>query len=1261
MSKKEKNNGKIHCPWCHDTKGFRKISQHTAMCQHAVPCNIVKKMNNEMNNKKRPFEEDEKSSFDMSEDSQTKHAKRDTSKNDNNTAVINFSILDNTDEEFSLASLEDVDVSTLDDDTTLNVENTIHDTCEITGTVVPLGTVFFDDVDKRNQMEFVGTNIERSMANFYKLADSTGVRRTFVDEFFQLIKQEKVLRNFNPFDERIINRTNYFNRIAKRQKRQPPEKINITLESGERVEIIRMNYREQLMDMFSSKIYGDTNSFDHNANNVFSSDYNNNVGIPPNHLLNSKWYKDTYDKKFIPGIGGEILENEWLLFTPQGYTDGTNKSKRKIEPIAIIDPRLKKKARSDHKNWIVVGYMPSMYLPSEVKRRHFQSRDTSKDLVLRDYHSILEVILRPLVEFITKKPKVWVRRGNYLKLMRVWTEFSTWTVDNLAGDTLCGRLSDKNPSSMRMTQSCLTTFKQSGMSHHTCSRLHLDVIKILTQAALGVGYGFFGENNDTPLEDREEVKTLKYSREGLTALKVKTNEMKLPSKESSCNIEEWIRFMSTVEKDDRTSIINYRRARSVLSTRILREVLGCKVADNSLYDLPFGANQFGIFRATTSDILHTMESGIFPNVLDVVIGKLSDGDKLAVDTYVNTIFGGKGNRSGESGGKYPRKTFSHGFCKLTDLEAFEKVGKMFVISILLSHRAGRELIAPILNAEIKDEDKKKKKKGDATTKQKKSKKATLKEPPSTQNASKQTKIASTRKAAKGNNKLPTVKQKSQQKLPTKIVEPIKDKDIEQFNKGIDLDIINELKDKLPGEHARKLNIILQDFWSKKKNQRNVEVASNYEIREGILDYRQRPETPSKEKMVDTEIYKQSTKIINLIKGSEKKYIKINLDQLQFVIETLLAYWAFLKYGTKLLWSEEGFTFDQACKNLEFLRRVMVEGIDKGEGTSGWSTQKFTEMIHFLGDINFFGDPDALNTQLMEENLKEWGINPAKTAQKRDDGTFNLQMAYRYDERLLLQKIIDSNNSSDKNKENNNNVPNTFKKPRTFTLGCQVFLSNKKAEGYQMDKNGNKKKGGYTIEPIVADWFYNKYFNESEPQQKLNIKLFSEMKLLDKDENLTIIRCHPDYDNSGRWNDYLLVRYYDKIGQTEITWVSPARVIAFFSLPNENTREPTQVLVQEIMEQLPSEKKQESSLFRHYTLAHDETDDVTMPIRSKFKAFPLTCIDDSTYCIELNPSKTLDVTSKDHLKILHVKCIENEWPKAFLQSHKKHSIFNKKSN
>ena len=72
---------------------------------------------------------------------------------------------------------------------------------------------------------------------------------------------------------------------------------------------------------------------------------------------------------------------------------------------------------------------------------------------------------------------------------------------------LCCKIEDKTPTSCRMTRLCLTPYLKSQCSQHICYQINSNMIKVLQSAALGVGYGYYGEqqHDETGEDDADDV------------------------------------------------------------------------------------------------------------------------------------------------------------------------------------------------------------------------------------------------------------------------------------------------------------------------------------------------------------------------------------------------------------------------------------------------------------------------------------------------------------------------------------------------------------------------------------------------------------------------------------------------------------------------------------------------------------------------------------------------------------------------------------
>jgi hypothetical protein len=126
----------------------------------------------------------------------------------------------------------------------------------------------------------------------------------------------------------------------------------------------------------------------------------------------------------------------------------------------------------------------------------------------------------------------------------------------------------------------------------------------------------------------------------------------------------------------------------------LHRVFGSHAVDNAFFGFDFGCNLEGIFRATLTDILHTIEEGTIPKFLKVFYGLMGDKQRARVDNLVESLFGqGNNNRSSERH-SYAKVSFIKGHTQLTRLSANERLSQLFVLAVLLQTKEGRSVLGP---------------------------------------------------------------------------------------------------------------------------------------------------------------------------------------------------------------------------------------------------------------------------------------------------------------------------------------------------------------------------------------------------------------------------------------------------------------------------------------------------------------------------------------------------------------------------------------
>jgi hypothetical protein len=132
---------------------------------------------------------------------------------------------------------------------------------------------------------------------------------------------------------------------------------------------------------------------------------------------------------------------------------------------------------------------------------------------------------------------------------------------------------------------------------------------------------------------------------------------------------------------------------------------------------------------------------------------------------------------------------------------------------------------------------------------------------------------------------------------------------------------------------------------------------------------------------------------------EELSLRLTVEQTGILVQQLLAFHAFCKYGGSLLSSEESLV--QYQKSFNTMMAALKVGIKREGNTNGFKIQKFLECCHFLQDHLRHGPTAEHNSNQGERGLKHWGKKVAVTAQKRGDTTFKGQVVRNVQELEIL--------------------------------------------------------------------------------------------------------------------------------------------------------------------------------------------------------------------------------------------------------------------
>jgi hypothetical protein len=191
---------------------------------------------------------------------------------------------------------------------------------------------------------------------------------------------------------------------------------------------------------------------------------------------------------------------------------------------------------------------------------------------------------------------------------------------------------------------------------------------------------------------------------------------------------------------------------------------------------------------------------------------------------------------------------------------------------------------------------------------------------------------------------------------------------------LDLSFVHTvLRPQLNPFHKKRLDGVLHEVLTKSA----VSMISKVQLPPAIMDYRNVPrptELIGSQPELATE--DRSVPGFEVENKREDNSIKLPMDKFVYLVETLLSFQTFLKYGCNLLLSRPTASLEYD-KALELFLRLLVTTVDRGEDTNQWYLQKTLELMHFKMDILFLGPASGFSTETGEQGLKATVKNCSK--------------------------------------------------------------------------------------------------------------------------------------------------------------------------------------------------------------------------------------------------------------------------------------------
>jgi hypothetical protein len=549
---------------------------------------------------------------------------------------------------------------------------------------------------------------------------------------------------------------------------------------------------------------------------------------------------------------------------------------------------------------------------------------------------------------------------------------------------------------------------------------------------------------------------------------------------------------------------------------------------------------------------------------------------------------------------------------LTLLSASERFGQLFVLAIMLQTQKGCELLGGRFHNDFDE-----------------------------RRIAAQQKFAGKDQLSDGGSDSSfSVSESSEEDIESEARKGYTNDEIRCFLEKLDLEYVNTEVDPSLDCHHREL---LKDVFSTTLTARSMTGIEEIDFEPFLLDYRtvHIQENHNACSAAANAIDYIPVEFIPIEEGRESCSIKLSMDQFSYLVESILSFEAFIKYGTSLLLLDGGIAGYK--RSLACLRKVIVETISRGEGTNEWFLQKFLEMGHFLLDLIDHGSASGFSTSPFERALKVWAKRPAATAQKRSDEVFTGQVCARLHEFQLIEEVANSQIKSTENQPADSSENSGI---HLTGANFQIFVTSGVLKIRRVLSSGREHPIPTDFPEEIVQWYGAQYTSNVGQEDWQGYNLFTEISIMDRDtKSRTLLRAHPHFQSAGAWYDFAFVTYYVEGSEEPSTY--PCRIVSLYVALNDNTQ---MALIQEVEFQTPVQQAKSSQLFEHWRLRNRRNNE-TGEYVAVFTAIPVESITDRIYAIDTVPDGWYRRPYPESFDIVVVKYQKEEWPKSFLESPK----------
>ena len=1069
--------------------------------------------------------------------------------------------------------------------------------------------------------------VDKVLAKFHHTCYQAGAPRYLADELIKVLQNGATQYGFTLSDPRITQRPSLLKRLQQTIPAPPPKAIKVNLESGFSTTVFAFDFQDQLQRHLLSPAFANYDNLQFSAPDTAEDSPFDCHAVHKecsySDICSAQWYQDALQMYHEDLTTGTFMLHPFIAYMDKTGVDKVDRTS--LEPIAITSALLTQEARENVDNWIHLGFVPNQKWICD--RNPGVSRGKHRSISQRDYHHCLSKLLQPLKDLQKQRPVMLFRRGSTTCALRIIAPLAAMVGDNLSNDTLAQRVGDKTESTPRLSRRCLCAFQDADNAIHKCHELSWEMVHKLSVGALGVTYG-----KDNPSQNVIEEST---------------------------NYEHWRMYVDMKAGNNhqlRSTILKIKQHRMSICDVILHKVLGCQSLQNAFHGIDFGPTDNGILRATTSDLMHTIEEGLIPNILQVIFELMPDSQLKQIDQYVHSLFQSSRNRSREKD-QYPRINFQNGFTKLTNLCAHERVGQLFMLSIILQTEKGRNLLAPRFDPDFDNQRAQRiaKMRASNVREHKPGKKCapnhaigTDRQPNEPQNAS------------RGIDHRPPPLGQEDNSIPE-----LEWNDIKEYLSSIQLGYIHEsIYPSLPTHHQMLLRNVLKKTvkptWKKSIDAIQLQCPPQFQTLPD-LDYlpteypinpprrggTKTPHHPLVMNCSKQELEKAWTPSVYRSSSDDPPItLALTMPELTYLVEAILLLHSCVK--------KPQYVFDPNDKYLQpgehernlqrfpfalsLLLRVLTHGIHRGQGTKGWKLQKILELSHLLPDVIQFGSAAGFNTNTGERNLKTWAKLPSRTAQKNNDIDHLMQTSMRIHEGFLLSVASQDVPTQHSHGSNQN----------TSVSGEKYLMCSKTGKFTKVIGTRHQEVVKAPISPSAIHWFLEHF----EDKEERLIPIYTEFSVRDE-----VCRAHADYRNNGPWYDYVLFHPFD--GEES---EPPFRIGAiWFDRNNGSATGTMRVLVQpaDRMNKDHKTPSKGSMIFGHWKMRHRTrvVNEDRFEGTATFLSYPLTNVSKRTFCLDMSANldgdpfcrvwKQTDVNAQGAFTVLSAD--RYGWPEGFLHS------------